>query len=262
MIYALFTVQYFQENLFLKYLFLLWFVISFVSSLGYFNAIHRYFDAIDVKDIPEIILKARSFIPSGKLPLGLLLNVWIVDFFYLLPAVMAFSKNPINYGYIDSRNRIHTLSFNSDAVSQVVLMAVGITILLVGSFEMQSLFTFIGVISISPYLRKSPSKLSKYYTAVVGEEHSNRPAVYDNLLMRVLPHYKGDWQSSLYLKKSDYSYSIFFHNQRKLWDKQRGVLEVKDYVKSANHLIVLFESADSKLNFVCEYDLIQAFRRR
>jgi hypothetical protein len=88
-----------------------------------------------------------------------------------------------------------------------------------------------------------------------------RPAVYDNLLTRVLPDFKKEWVSSLYLKKNDYSYSIFFHNQRKLWDKKKGIVEVKDYVKTCNHLIVLFESMDTRLNYVCEYDLIHAFKR-
>jgi hypothetical protein len=261
MVYALFSVQYFEENRSIKYLFLIRYAIAFFTSFSRINANDIYFESSENKEEAMSILMQRSSTPAAMLPLGLLLNVWIIDFFCLLSGITSFAKNPINFGYIDSRNRVNALSFNSDSVSQVVLMAVGTSILLVGSFDIRSLFIFVGVISIWPYLRKSPSKLSKYFTAVVGEEYIMRPTVYDNLLMRVLPDFKKDWLSSMYLKKSNYSYSIFFHNQRKLWDKKQGVLEVKDLVKSCNHLFVLFEASESRVNYVGEYDLTYALSR-
>ena len=264
MVYALFSVQYFEGNPFVKYLFLLTYSAAFLSSFRQFNACGVYFDSSEDKDEAMSILVQR-YTSSAVLPVGVLLNVWIIDFFYVLGGIFSgissFTKSPINFGYIDTRNRANAISFNSDSVSQVVLMAVGTCILLVGSFDIRSLFIFVGVISIWPYLRKSPSKLSKYFTAVVGEEYIMRPTVYDNLLMRVLPDFKKDWLSSMYLKKSDYSYSIFFHNQRKLWDRKQGVLEVKDLVKSCNHLIVLFEASESRVNYVSEYDLAHALSR-
>ncbi len=261
MVYALFSVQYFEEYRFIRYLFLCRYAIAFFTSFSRINACEDYYESSEDKDEAMSILMQGSSTPASILPLGLLLNTWIIDFFCVFIGITGFAKNPINYGFIDSRNRVNSLSFNSDSASQVVLMAVGITILMVGSFDIRSLFIFVGVISIWPYLRKSPSKLSKYFTVVVGEEYLMRPAVYDNLLMRVLPDFKKDWLSSMYLKKSDYSYSIFFHNQRKLWDKKQGVLEVKDLVKSCNHLIVLFESSESRVNYVSEFDLTHALSR-
>ena len=261
MVYALFSVQYFEENRFIKYLFLIRYAIAFYTSFSRINANNIYLESSENKEEAMSILMKSSSTHAAILPLGLLLNVWIIDFFYFFSSIFRLAKNPINYGYIDSRNRVNTISFNSDFVSQVVLMSVGSTILLLGSFDIRSYFIFVGVISIWPFLRISPSKLSKYFTAVIGEEYIMRPAVYDNLLMRVLPDFKKDWMSSLYLKKGDYSYSIFFHNQRKLWDKKQGVLEVKGLVKSCNHLIVLFEASESRVNYVSEYDLTHALRR-
>ncbi len=261
MIYALFSIKYFEENQFVKCIFLCTYTIHFFSFFKRINTCYNYIKLSEDKDEAMAILKQGSSTKANMLPIGLLLNVWIIDIFYVLLCVLNSTKNPVNYGYIDTRNRINTLSFNSDLTNQVVSTSVGITILLVGNFDLRSLFIFVGVISIWPFLRKSPSKLTKYFTAVVGEEYLSRPGIYDNLLMRVLPDFKKDWMSSLYLRKGDFSYSILFHSQRKLWDKKQGLIEVKDLVKSCNHLIVLFESSDSRVNYVSEYDLTHALSR-
>jgi hypothetical protein len=262
-IYALFTVSFFNENPVLKYLFLTVYGFSFIRSMKRINIMQVYIDACVNKDEAFSVLTKSPGTALMAMPIGLLLNVWVLDFYLILGQgfTLLNVKDPINYGYFDSRNRASTIAFNNDSLHQMLAFAVGVTILFVGHFSTYNLFLLSGVLSMWPNLRFSSSKLSKYYTTIVGERHFMRPNVYDNLLMRVLPDYKRDWMSSMYLKKIGFSYTVFFHNQRKLWDKSKGIIDVKDYVKSCNHLVVLFESDDSKVNYVCEYDLIYALNR-
>jgi len=222
-----------------------------------------YNDSFADKDEAFAVITKSPGTALMAMPLGLLLNVWVLNLYQVLIQIFTLMnvKEPINFGYFDSRNRASTIAFNRDSMHQMIALAVGITILFVGHFSTYNLFLLSGVLSIWPNLRFSSSKLSKYYTAIVGERHFMRPNVYDNLLMRVLPDFKRDWMSSMYLKKIEFSYTVFFHNQRKLWDKSKGIMEVKDYVKSCNHLVVLFERDDSKVNYVCEYDLIYSLKR-
>jgi hypothetical protein len=260
-VYALYSIQYFKENQFIRYLYLFLFAITFVTNVKKIKSYTTYMDSCANKSEVTPLLLSNLRLNGNIFPVEFILNLWIVDLLSIIPFLLRIGKNPINYGDIDSRNRENNISFNSDRVSQLLQFAVGSTILLVDGFNSQSLFIFTGVMAIWPYLRRSPSKLSKYFTVVVGEIRHNRPPMYDNLLMRVMPGIEKSILNIAYVNKKDYSYSIFFDNIPKIWDKKRGIIQVKEYVKSCSHLVILFRESEASVNYVGEYNLLYALTR-
>ena len=263
-IYALLTVDFFKENSEIQYIFFAVYSFYFFRSIKRVKLVINYLKTFDDKqEAHSILMKLKPGTVASFLPLAFLLNNGFVSSFFIVVGIynVIFTKEPLNFGMIDSRNRASVISFNNDSSNQLIAFFVAASFLISGWFSLHSLFLFSSIMALWPFLRFSPSKLTKYYTVVIGEQYGVfKTSIYDNLFVRILPEFKRDFISRLHLKKSEYSFSFIFHNQKKIWDKKRGVLELKDFIKESNHFIYLYDRGNSALNIVGEYDLIYAFK--
>jgi hypothetical protein len=262
--YALLTVEFFKENSEIQYIFFAVYSLYFFRSVKRVKLVINYLKTFDDKqEAHSILMKLKPGTVASFLPLAFLLNNGFVSSFFIVVGIynVIFTKEPLNFGMIDSRNRASVISFNNDSSNQVIAFSVAASLLVSEWFSLHSLFLFSSVMALWPFLRYSPSKLTKYNAVVIGEQYGVfKTSIYDNLLVRILPEFKRDFISRLHLKKSEYSFSFIFHNQKKIWDKKRGVLEMKDFVKESNHFMYLYDRGNSALNIVGEYDLINALR--
>jgi hypothetical protein len=262
--YALLTVDFFKENSEIQYIFFAAHSFYFFRSFKRVKILINFLRTFeDKREAYSILMKLKMGTVVTFLPLAFLLNNGVVSSFLIVAGIInvIYTKEPLNFGMIDSRNRASVISFNNDSSNQVIAFFVAASFLISGWFSLHSLFLFSSIMALWPFLRFSPSKLTKYYTVVIGEQYGVfKTGIYDNLLVRILPELKRDFISRLHLKKSEYSFSFIFHNQKKIWDKKRGVLEMKDFVKDSNHFIYLYDRGNRALNIVGEYDLINALR--
>ena len=263
-IYALYTVHFFRENSEIKYIFLTVYVFHLFIGIKRVKLLINYLKTYgDKQEAHSTLMKLKPGTVATFLPLAFLLNNVFVSSFFIVVGIynVIFTKEPLNFGMIDSRNRASVISFNNDSSNQLIAFFVAGSFLISGWFSLHSLFLFSGIMALWPIFRFSPSKLTKYYSVVIGEQYGVfKTSIYDNLLVRILPEFKRDFISRLHLKKSGYSFSFIFHNQKKIRDKKRGVLELKDFIKDSNHFIYLYDRGNCALNLVGEYDLINALK--
>ena len=97
--------------------------------------------------------------------------------------------------------------------------------------------------------------MPKYFSSITGEVTSNRPNIYDNLLLRVIPDNNVGFISKTRVSKKSYSYAIFFNNFRFTFDSSKGIVSNSEIVKNTLHSILIFNKSNQKINFICENDL-------
>lgn len=256
-IFALQTIKFFSVNTFLRNGLTIVYLLHFYVVI---KTLKKQINFLKLYESPEDgveILKGGGGTKLPGLPLFFLIENTLITLVASVAWINGLSKSKFNYGIFDTRNRKLSFTFNSDRIWFTALL---VWIASIWIFNGINLFTiYYSILSYGIYnlirTLNNPS-LAKYFTTVVGEAVFNRPAIYDNLLPRVLPNKKRDWQSSIFLKNVNFSYSLFFFNHRFLYDKKRGFIDAYDLVKESKHMLLRFPKEDIPLKYVCEYGLI------
>jgi hypothetical protein len=256
-VYALLSIEYFQKHVLIKYSLLLALIIAAFDWYTNIKARKSFLDSFGDKAEAMRVLSVSDR-PWRSIPFPLLIDVWSISLLALMPFLTGVPKGAFNFGPFDIRNRFSLRGFHSNNMMFIVFLSIAMTLFIFSGFGVDSCFVFVTLFYVYQILRQRSIGMTKYSTTIVGEEIFQRPNVYDNLLVRVLPEKQTDWMSRLYLKKEDYSYCLFFHNYTRLYVRGSGIVESKVLVSKSQHLIVLFDQNENKVNVVCEFDFIQA----
>ena len=243
-IYALFSIDLFLEHTFLKYGVLLLFTVNIFFIVGIFKNQLAYLGYYDDSIDGFRVLRRFKGAKLPQLPLLLLFNKQWLSFVVFIEWISSLHKSGYNCGVYDTRNRISSITFNKDSVLQSIIVSWTVAILVVSGFSTLSFYWAVFSIGVYNFIRPASAGLSKYYSAVLGEVMLLRPSIYDNLLARVLPEKKKDFRSALYLKDKGYSYSVYFHNVKYIFDEKLGFVESILLVRNASHLIIRIPKED------------------
>jgi hypothetical protein len=255
-IYALFTIEFFNNVLFLKFTLSLLYLLYIVYLARNFSIHNKYIKKYDTPDIGiEVIDRYPGWRLIG-LPFNLLLDIKLYLIFYIIGVLPKIEKTKISQGLFDISNRATLIIFNSDNLWQGALFLIISTLLITRSFDLVSIYYSILLISGWQLLRSRKQLLPKYLTIVTGELFTYREAIYDNLLLRVIPDKKFSLTSKINIANKNITYGIFFNNFRYSYDSQSGFFDNFEILKNAHHSILLFNNNDDKINFICEYTLL------
>ena len=255
-IYALFTIDLFSDNTFLRNALVLVYGINIFATFKTFKTQIDFLNLHKSKDEGfKIIQKNKGTLLPG-LPLFFFIENTLINLVASVAWINGLSKSKFNYGIFDTRNRILSLTFNNDLIWFTALLVWIASIWTLNGLNLFTIYYSILSYGIYNLIRtlNNPS-LAKYFTTVVGETVSYRPPIYDNLLPRVLPNKKRDWQSNV-LKGIEHSYSLFFLNHRFVFDNKSGFIDAYELIKESKHMIIRFPKEEISLAFVCEYSLI------
>lgn len=254
-IYALFAIKFFNELPIVKYSLSFIYLVSFIYEVINIKVHNKYIGSFeDSASGMEIVEKYNgNIVPI--LPIPLLLNVKVYWFFTLIGIAMGIEKAKLNRGVFDISNRSSLIVFNTDNQWQGALFLISATFLISSSFSLQSVFYVVLLISLWKLIRFAGQSIPKYYTSITGEIFSNRPNIYDNLLLRVIPDNKVGFISKTRITKKTYSYAVFFNNFQYSYDSSKGIVSNSEIVKNTYHSILIFNRSNQKINFICENDL-------
>lgn len=256
-VYALFTIDFFSDNTLLRY------GLIFLYSLNTYSAFKTFKIQIDFLKLHKSKDEAFKIIQKNKgtllpgLPLIFFIENTLINIVTSVAWITRLNKSKFNFGLFDTRNRISSFTFNNDRIWFIALCVWIGSIWVLNGINLYTIYYSILSYGIYNLIRSfNNPALAKYFTTVVGETVSLRPAIYDNLLPRVLPNKKRDWQSNIYLKNVDFSFSLFFFNHRFLYDKKRGFVDAYELINESKHILIRFPKEEIPLAFVCEYSLI------
>ena len=243
-IYSLFSIDLFLEHTVLKYGILLMFAVNIIFIVGIFKNQRAYLGYYDDSIDGFRVLRRFKGSKLPQLPLLLLFNKQWLSFVVFIEWISSLHKSGYNCGVYDTRNRISSITFNKDSAWQSIIVSWTVAILVVSGFSTLSFYWAVFSIGVYNFIRPTSAGLSKYYSAVMGEVMLLRPSIYDNILARVLPEKKKDFRSAMYLKDKGYSYSVYFHNVKYIFDEKLGFVESILLVRNASHLIIRIPKED------------------
>ena len=260
-IYFLFVSSFFQLHYLLKIgLVVMYFINLILIYLSFIN--NKRFIKLynETGEGFEIIKKKTVGNFPSSIPVAFLLPNNLLSVLVGLIWLSNIHKSKFNYGIYDTRNRIASITFNTDNVWQLAAFLWLICALSIMGFNTYSLYYCCLVIGIYRTFRFFGSNLSKYYTTIIGEDISLRPSVYDNVLYRVLPTRELSGIQKIYLRQKKYSYSLLFLNHEYLYDPNLGFVHFDKLVLNCHHLILKFSDSNSPSNFISEHCLMRGLQ--